>query len=109
MLLPGFVTIGIWSTQSPRLRKSSHDSVARVAVVEDFDDEQLPCACAFIVSEDVESNQTEIEQELRALAAESLPRFKRPRRYIFLDELPYTATGKIQRYKLRIELRNRRS
>jgi len=86
-----------------------HDSVARVAVVEDFDDEQLPCACAFIVSEDVESNQTEIEQELRALAAESLPRFKRPRRYIFLDELPYTATGKIQRYKLRIELRNRRS
>ena len=86
-----------------------HERVARVAVVEDFDDEQLPCACAFIVSEDVESNLPEIELELRALAAESLPRFKRPRRYIFLDELPYTATGKIQRFKLRIELRNRRS
>ena len=86
-----------------------HWGVARAAVVEDFDEEQLPCACAFIVSQDVESNQLEIEQELRALAAESLPRFKRPRRYIFLTELPYTATGKIQRFKLRRELRERRS
>jgi len=86
-----------------------HDSVARVAVVEDFDDEQLPCACAFIVSQDVESNYSEIEGELRALAAASLPKFKRPRRYIFLTELPYTATGKIQRFKLRRDLRERRS
>src|SRR4029079_15005322 len=82
-----------------------HGRVARVAVVEDFDDEQLPCACAFIVSEDVESNPSEFECELRARAAESLPKFKRPRRYIFLDELPYTATGKVQRFKLRKELR----
>ncbi|HSE26572.1 MAG TPA: benzoate-CoA ligase family protein [Pyrinomonadaceae bacterium] len=86
-----------------------HGRVARAAVVEDFDDEHLPCACAFIVSEDVESNPSEIESELRALAAESLPKFKRPRRYIFLDELPYTATGKVQRFKLRQELRDRRS
>jgi benzoate-CoA ligase len=86
-----------------------HGRVARAAVVEDFDDEQLPCACAFIVSEDVESNPSEIEYELRALAAESLAKFKRPRRYIFLDELPYTATGKVQRFKLRQELRDRRS
>lgn len=85
-----------------------HGRVARVAVVEDFDEEDLPCACAFIVSQDVESNQSEIEHELRALAAQSLPRFKRPRRYIFLTELPYTATGKIQRFKLRHELRERR-
>jgi benzoate-CoA ligase len=86
-----------------------HGRVARAAVVEDFDDEQLPCACAFIVSEDVESNPSEIEYELRALAAESLAKFKRPRRYIFLDELPYTATGKVQRFKLRKQLRDRRS
>jgi 4-hydroxybenzoate-CoA ligase len=86
-----------------------HGGVARAAVVEDFDDERLPCACAFIVSQDVESNHSEIEQELRALATEKLPRFKRPRRYIFLSELPYTATGKIQRFKLRRELREYRS
>jgi benzoate-CoA ligase len=79
-----------------------HPGVARVAVVEDFDSDQLPCACAFVVTQDVESS---LEEELRALAAESLPRFKQPRKYVFVTELPYTATGKIQRFKLRQSLR----
>jgi len=34
-----------------------------------------------------------------------LPRFKQPRRYVFVSELPYTATGKVQRFKLRQSLR----
>jgi benzoate-CoA ligase family protein len=85
-----------------------HQEVARAAVVEDFDDEKLPCACAFVVMQDVESNASRVEEELRALARASLPRFKQPRNYIFLRELPYTATGKIQRFKLRKELREQR-
>ena len=56
--------------------------------------------------QDVESDSGQFEQELRALAGESLPRFKQPRRYVFVNELPYTATGKIQRFKLRQQLRN---
>ena len=82
-----------------------HADVARAAVVEDFDTDQLPCACAFVVKQDVESDSGQLEQELRALAAESLPRFKQPRKYVFVAELPYTATGKIQRFKLRQDLR----
>ena len=82
-----------------------HAGVARAAVVEDFDSDQLPCACAFVVKQDVESDSAPFEQELRALAAESLPRFKQPRKYVFVSELPYTATGKIQRFKLRQSLR----
>lgn len=82
-----------------------HRSVARAAVVEDFDSDQLPCACAFVVRQDVESDSAQLEHELRKLAAESLPRFKQPRRYVFVTELPYTATGKIQRFKLRQQLR----
>ena len=85
-----------------------HPGVARAAVVEDFDSDQLPCACAFVVKQDVESDSGKLEQELRALAAESLPRFKQPRKYVFVTELPYTATGKIQRFKLRQDLRARR-
>ncbi len=85
-----------------------HLGVARAAVVEDFDSDQLPCACAFVVRQDVESESAPFEKELRALASESLPRFKRPRRYVFVSELPYTATGKIQRFKLRQQLRETR-
>jgi benzoate-CoA ligase len=82
-----------------------HAGVARAAVVEDFDSDQLPCACAFVVKQDVEFDEGQLEQELRALAALSLPRFKQPRQYVFVAELPYTATGKIQRFKLRQDLR----
>ena len=80
-----------------------HEGVGRVAVVEDFDDDRLPCACAFVVrSESVDSG--ELELGLRELARSALPRFKQPRRYVFVDELPYTATGKVQRFKLRQQL-----
>src|SRR5215213_3037544 len=82
-----------------------HAGVARAAVVEDFDSDQLPCACAFVVKQEVESDSAQLEHELRKLAAESLRRFKQPRRYVFVAELPYTATGKIQRFKLRQDLR----
>jgi benzoate-CoA ligase family protein len=86
-----------------------HAGVSRAAVVEGFDDHQLPCACAFVVRQDVESDAVELERELRETAAASLPRFKQPRKYVFVDELPYTATGKIQRFKLRQSLRSLRT
>jgi benzoate-CoA ligase family protein len=84
-----------------------HAGVARAAVVEGFDSDQLPCACAFVVKQDVEFDSAQLEHELRKLTAESLPRFKQPRRYTFVAELPYTATGKIQRFKLRQKLSRR--
>ena len=84
-----------------------HAGVSRAAVVEDFDDDQLPCACAFVVRQDVESDPIALEASVRELASASLPRFKQPRKYVFVDELPYTATGKIQRFKLRQSLRAR--
>jgi len=85
-----------------------HEKVARAAVVEDFDERSLPCACAFIVSDNAESEAL-LESDLRGLAASALPKFKQPRRYVFVTELPYTATGKIQRFKLRQSIREQRS
>ena len=82
-----------------------HEGVARAAVVEDFDSDRLPCACAFVVKQELEFDSNRLEHELRKLAAQTLPRFKQPRRYVFVEELPYTATGKIQRFKLRQQLR----
>ncbi|MFN2511444.1 MAG: benzoate-CoA ligase family protein [Pyrinomonadaceae bacterium] len=82
-----------------------NERISRAAVVEDFDKDGLPCACAFVVCKDVESNLTRVEEELRGFLKASLPRLKQPRRYVFVSELPYTATGKIQRFKLREQLK----
>jgi benzoate-CoA ligase family protein len=82
-----------------------HQGVSRAAVVEDFDGDGLPCACAFVVGTESPPDAPRLETELRELARAMLPRFKQPRRYVVVDELPYTATGKIQRFKLRERLR----
>jgi acyl-coenzyme A synthetase/AMP-(fatty) acid ligase len=86
-----------------------HDEVHAVAVVEDFDESGLPSAFAFVVPSGGGEEHGTLESELRATANEALPRFKRPRKYRFVPELPYTATGKIQRFKLRDQLRLERS
>lgn len=82
------------------------EEVARVAIVEGFDSKGLPGACAFVVCKELESDLAVVEQRLRERAVDNLPKFKQPRRYIFVDELPYTATGKIQRFKLRQALKD---
>ena len=82
-----------------------HGGVSRVAVVEDFDDDRLPSACAFVVRSEESADSGDLELRLRELARSALPRFKQPRRYVFVDDLPYTATGKVQRFKLRQQLR----
>ena len=79
--------------------------VHAAAVVEELDKNGLPGPCAFIVCGDEASNKVELESSLKLLAEQSLARFKRPRRYLFVSELPYTATGKVQRFKLREQLR----
>ena len=82
-----------------------HKEISRAAVVEDFDSDGLPCACAFVVRTDEAREDLDLEQALRELARAALPRYKQPRRYIFVSQLPYTATGKIQRFKLRERLK----
>lgn len=79
-----------------------HASVRAAAVVEGFDEHGLSCVCAFVVG--TETGEIS-EESLRALCESALPRFKQPRRYLFVSELPYTATGKVQRFKLREQLR----
>src|SRR5713226_4455271 len=86
------------------LLRSEH--VRAAAVVEGFDAHGLSCVCAFIVLANDDSDEKTAEEELRALCEAELPRFKQPRRYLFVLELPYTATGKVQRFKLREQLRS---
>ena len=78
----------------------SHPSVMEAAVVEATDASGLATAHAFAVIRPGSAGTT-LAAELRDHVAAQLPRFKVPSQVEFIDSLPRTSTGKIQRYKLR--------
>jgi len=78
-----------------------HPAVQEVAVVFRKDEDDLPKPVACIVTRDDVVGRPELATELQEFVLSRLPIFKRPRWIEFFAELPKTATGKIQRYKLR--------
>ena len=78
----------------------SHPSVAECAVVGRADGDGLLNVCAYVVLRDATP-----PSELEELCAERLARHKRPRWILPVAELPKTATGKIQRFRLREKAR----
>ncbi|GAA6141733.1 benzoate-CoA ligase family protein [Hydrogenophaga sp. 5NK40-0174] len=75
-----------------------HTAVLEAAVIGAIDDEGLTKTKAFVV---LKQGQTADEATLQAFVKERLAPYKYPRMIEFLSELPKTATGKIQRFKLR--------
>jgi benzoate-CoA ligase family protein len=82
---------------------SSHPEVLEAAVVGWFDDQQLVKPKAFVVLKLPDKASEELAQVLRDHVKQKLAPFKYPRWIEFRAELPKTATGKIQRFKLRAE------
>ena len=78
-----------------------HPAVQEAAVVGREDHDQLLKPAAYIVLKNGTAGTPELARELQDLVVSRLPVFKRPRWVEFVDELPKTATGKLQRYKLR--------
>src|ERR1022692_4155100 len=78
-----------------------HPAVLEAAVVARLGDDGLPVSCAFVTLKRAEGAGEALAEELRRFLRERLAGYKRPRRIEFTDELPKTATGKVQRYKLR--------
>ena len=79
----------------------SHKSVLEAAVIAHKDKDNLIKPKAFIVLKDNITINEGLEIELNNHVKKQLTPFKYPRWYEFCSELPKTATGKIQRYKLR--------
>lgn len=75
-----------------------HPAVREAAVVGERDDAGVLRPVAYVIAETDASPDAET---LTAFCRERLAGYKRPKRYVFVDELPKTATGKIQRFKLR--------
>ena len=68
------------------------------AVIGVADEQGLTKTKAFVV---LKVGQSASEDELKAFVKERLAPYKYPRQISFVVELPKTATGKIQRFKLR--------
>jgi fatty-acyl-CoA synthase len=75
-----------------------HPAVQEVAVVGFPHERWGEAPRAFVV---VKSGASVTEEELRAFAREKMAHFKVPHVFMFVKELPKTATGKIQKYVLR--------
>jgi benzoate-CoA ligase len=79
----------------------THAAVLEAAVVGREDAQRLVKPMAFVVLKDEYAASAELELELQSHVKARLALYKYPRWVAFVDELPKTATGKIQRYKLR--------
>ena len=79
----------------------SHPSVFEAAIVGDEDDDKLTKPRAFIVLAIGSDATQSLVDELKLYVKSKLAPFKYPRWIEFVEELPKTATGKIQRFKLR--------
>ena len=79
----------------------AHDGVLEAAVVGAADADGLIKPKAFVVAKPGTPADDEFARALERHAKTMLAPFKCPRWIAFLDELPKTATGKIQRFKLR--------
>ena len=82
---------------------SSHPEVLEAAVVGWFDEERLIKPKAFVVLKQSDKASDELARVLQDHVKQLLAPYKYPRWIEFRSELPKTATGKIQRFKLRSE------
>lgn len=93
---------GIWvSPFEVESALSEHVAVLEAAVVGHPDGEGLVKPRAFVVLSQGHVGSEVLALELQAFVKSKLAMYKYPRWIEFVSELPKTATGKIQRYKLR--------
>ncbi len=97
-----FKVSGIWvSPFEVEGALASHAAVLEAAVVGFEDSDGLTKPRAFLVLKDGMHPGVALADELKAYVKHKIGPWKYPRWIEFVEDLPKTATGKIQRYKLR--------
>ena len=90
---------GVWvSPFEVEATLMQHPAVLESAVIGTEDADGLTKTKAFVV---LKPGHATSDAELKAFVKERLAPYKYPRSFEFVDELPKTATGKIQRFRLR--------
>jgi benzoate-CoA ligase family protein len=77
------------------------DAALEAAVVPEPDADGTNVVSAYVVLRPGLAGDQKMIDRLKAEAGAKLPRYKRPEQIYFLEELPRTVTGKVQRFKLR--------
>ncbi len=98
MLKVGGIWVSPFEVESTLM---AHDAVLEAAVVGREDDDRLVKPQAFVVLKEGQAAGDAVAEELKAFVKDRIAPYKYPRWIEFADELPKTATGKIQRFKLR--------
>ena len=80
---------------------NSHEAVIECAVVGVVDADRLIKPEAYVILQPGRTASVDLEEELHAWVRERLAHHKCPRDFHFVESLPKTATGKIQRFQLR--------
>jgi benzoate-CoA ligase family protein len=90
---------GMWvSPAEVEARLLAHDAVAQAVVVAGLDADGLEKPVAYVV---LQPGAQATESGLVEFCRDGLPAYKRPRRVVFTDSYPATATGKVRRVELR--------
>ena len=93
---------GIWvSPAEVEAALVSHEAVLEAAVVGQEDEQKLVKPKAYVVLKAGQAGSEAMKAALQQHLKEKLAPYKYPRWIEFMAELPKTATGKIQRFKLR--------
>jgi benzoate-CoA ligase family protein len=79
-------------------RLLAHEGVAQAVIVGAPDAEGLDKPVAFVI---LKAGHQATEDEIVAFCRQGIESYKRPRRVVFVDGYPTTATGKIRRVELR--------
>jgi 2-aminobenzoate-CoA ligase len=79
----------------------AHPAVHECAVVASPDEERGNVVKAFVVPAPGTAAGDALVEELQRHVKAQIAPYKYPRRVAFIDELPKTQTGKIQRFRLR--------
>lgn len=85
-----------------------HQAVLENAVIPIKNELGLTELHAYVVLKKGYSPSPELATEIQSLVKEQLAPFKRPHRIVFISELPKTATGKIQRARLREQFQEKK-
>jgi fatty-acyl-CoA synthase len=83
---------------------SKHKKVSNVAVVGTPDEKWGEVVTAVVVRADETLSEEELDEY--CMQSDELARYKRPKKYIFVDELPTTSSGKVDKKLLRAQWEN---